>query len=125
MYTVVRPNHYLQQGTFSKEQHLLPNSFFTPGQQVEAELRNLNVAGSTGEQSQVKQVVQEQAGSENVAITSSAESAPDSYANIGGVSGKIASSIHNTNEYGETVPQAFSNLDKDSYAYYHGHKAQN
>ncbi len=43
----------------------------------------------------------------------------DSYANIGGLSGRVASTLSNNNEYGETVPQAFSNLEKDTYAYYH------
>lgn len=135
--TVVRPNHYLQQGTFGKEQHLLPNSFYTPGQQVGAELRNLKIAAppqqqkqgvqSSAASQQQNQRVQGTAASEQVSRTSpsNAEPAQDSYANIGGQSGNgIASALTNIHEYGETVPPAFSSLQQDSYAYYHGHQQQ-
>lgn len=122
---VVRPNHYLSQGTFGKEQHLLPESFYTPGQQVEAELKSLNDAASPKQTQEESLALQSQQAPEQISrsgesTSSNSNSAElDSYANIGGLSGRVASTLTNNNEYGETVPQAFSNLDKDSYAYYH------
>lgn len=105
----------------------MPNSFYTPGQQVEAELKSLNVAAAPKQTQQESRAVQSQSeqapeqisrsGGSSSSNSNSAEQ--DSYANIGGLSGRVASTITNNNEYGETVPQAFSNLDKDSYAYYH------
>ncbi|CAL8070348.1 unnamed protein product [Orchesella dallaii] len=142
---VVRPNHYLSQGAFQdptgNKQHLLPQSFFTPAQQVGAELRNLDVQSAPPQQqpSALQANVQEaqeapisrQGGQAAVAAPSDTANngAPDSYSNIGGNSGRgreaasAVSALIDNNHYGEIIPQAFSNLQEDSYAFYQGRQA--
>lgn len=138
---MVRPTHYLQQGTFGKEGHLLPQSFYTNADQVQFDVKGRTVPISPGqaqeEQQQPPIPLKESSIPESAAApdgpslgsnanptsSSNIPQSPDSYTNIGGSSGRLASALTNVHEYGEVVPKAFSNLQHDSYAYYHGHRS--